>query len=211
MYYLDNATKAYDAGYEGEVFTGLPESFSIYTHLLEDNQGKNYQTQSLPNSDFESMVVPVGLIVGEDSEITFKLEASNVPAGLKVFLEDRQEGIFTQLDVVDSDYKVDISRDSDNIGRFFIHTAVKTVLSVDDIVLQGVSVFKSNTSTLKIAGLKNGKVSVSLFNVLGKSVLNSTFQANGVKEISLPKLVAGVYLVQLTTESGKLNKKIILE
>ena len=211
VYYLEAATTAYDAGYEGETFAGLPESFSLYTHLLEGNQGKNYQIQSLPNSGLEEMVVPVGLKVGEDSEITFKLEASNIPAGLKVFLEDRQEGIFTQLDVVDAEYKVSINKASDNIGRFYLHTAAKTVLSTDDIALQGVSIFNTNNTTLKIAGLQQGKASVSLFNIQGKEILTSSFQANGVKEIALPKLATGVYLVQLTTEAGKLNKKIILE
>jgi len=32
-----------------------------------------------------------------------------------------------------------------------------------------------------------------------------------VQEIALPKLAKGIYVVQLTTEAGKLNKKIILE
>ena len=41
--------------------------------------------------------------------------------------------------------------------------------------------------------------------------MNSSFEANGVKEISLPNLAKGVYIVQLESEAGKLNKKIILE
>ncbi len=41
--------------------------------------------------------------------------------------------------------------------------------------------------------------------------MSSSFKSNGVKDISLPKLAKGVYIVQLTTEAGKLNKKIILE
>ena len=57
----DNFSKGYDYGWEGETFGGIPNSLSIFTSLVNDNVGKRYQVQSLPNSDYESMVVPVGL------------------------------------------------------------------------------------------------------------------------------------------------------
>jgi hypothetical protein len=62
IYYRDNASKGFDYGFEGETFGGIPNSLSVFTHLLEDNQGKNYQVQSLPNKDYETMVIPVGVI-----------------------------------------------------------------------------------------------------------------------------------------------------
>ena len=42
-------------------------------------------------------------------------------------------------------------------------------------------------------------------------MMNTSFTSNGVKDITLPKLAKGVYIVQLQTDTGKLNKKIILE
>lgn len=208
--YLNNSTLGYDNGYEGKVFEGIPNSFSVYTHLLENNESKKYQIQSLPSSNIESMVIPVGIDVAESSEITFTLEAKNIPSGLKVFLEDRQENTFTQLDVLNSEYKVSLTEVSNGIGRFYLHTRA-SALSTDDVFLNSVSIFKSDGSTLKVVGLKNGKASISIFNILGKQVMSTSFTANGVKEIALPNVAKGVYLVQLTTESGKLNKKIILE
>ena len=41
--------------------------------------------------------------------------------------------------------------------------------------------------------------------------MDTSFQANGVKEISLSNLAAGVYIVKVQTETGKINKKIVLE
>ena len=52
---------------------------------------------------------------------------------------------------------------------------------------------------------------MKLFNILGKQVLSSAFTSNGVKDIYLPNLATGVYIVQLETEAGNLNKKIVLE
>ena len=59
--------------------------------------------------------------------------------------------------------------------------------------------------------MPSGSSNLKVFNILGKQVLQSTFTSTGVKEVSLPKLATGVYLVQLETEAGKLNKKIVLE
>ena len=58
--YLENATKGYDVGLDGEMLDSQNQSF-IYSHLLENNNGKKYQLQSLP-TDFETMVVPIGVI-----------------------------------------------------------------------------------------------------------------------------------------------------
>ena len=73
------------------------------------------------------------------------------------------------------------------------------------------SIYKTNASTLKIVGLPNGIANIKLINVLGKQLMNTSFNANGAKEISLPNLAAGIYIVQLETEFSKLNKKIVLE
>ena len=62
VYYLDDVTLGFDYCYEGQLFGGggNANSLSIYTQLLEDNEGVNYQTQSLPNTNYEGMVVHVG-------------------------------------------------------------------------------------------------------------------------------------------------------
>ena len=92
----------------------------------------------------------------------------------------------------------------------FIFIPTQSVLNTTAATLDNVSVFKVNNS-LRILGLQKGKASVKLFNILGRQVLNAAFESNGTKDISLPRLAKGVYIVQLETAEGKLNKKIILE
>lgn len=210
IHYLDNATTDFDNGYEGETFTGVKNDFEIYTQLLSNNQGKNYQVQSLPNSDLEAMIIPVGLNVTA-GEIVFKAQALNIPAGLKVYLEDRQKNTLTRLDEANSEYKITIKDALHGTGRFFLHTKSAAVLSTDIEILNTISIFKTDNNNLIIDGLSDGKADVSLYNLLGKKVMHTSFEANGVKEIFLPNLATGVYVVKLTTEAGKLNKKIILE
>lgn len=208
--YNENATKGFDNGYDGETFNGVANKLDVFTQLLTDNQGKNYQIQSLPNSDLELMVIPVGLKSDAGKEIIFSAETLNLPNGIKVFLEDRENNIFTRLDEANSTYKVIPTGTIDGIGRFYLHTK-SSALSTNVIELNDVSIYKTTNSTLRITGLKQGTSTVKLFNIVGKLMMNSSFSSNGVKDISLPKLATGVYIVQLTTEDGKLNKKIILE
>jgi hypothetical protein len=209
IYYLDKATKGFDVGYEGEIFGGSSDSFSIYSQLLSDNKGKKYQVQSLPNSDFENMVIPIGVKATAGKEITLTADALNLPEGIKVFLEDREENTFTRLDELNASYKITTTSAINGVGRFYLHTT-QSVLNINDAALDNVSVFKVHNS-LRIVGLQQGKAAVKLFNVLGKQVLNTAFESNGTKDISLPSLAKGVYIVQLETVEGKLNKKIILE
>ena len=208
--YLENSTTSFDNGSDGKLFGGVSQPFAVYTQLVSNNEGKNYQIQSLPNSDLESMIVPVGVNAASGKEITFSAEALNLPSDIKVFLEDRLTNTFTRLDELNSNYKITLDETLNGIGRFYLHTR-SSVLSTNDVSLENISIYKTNNSTLRIAGLQQGNSTIKLFNILGKQMMNKSFDSNGIKNIYLPKLSAGVYIVQLETESGKLNKKIILE
>lgn len=211
IYYSAGVSKGYENGYEGEIFGGKKTNFEVYTQILENNVGKNYQVQSLPNTNYESMIIPVGLITENDKEIIFTAETLNLPSELKVYLEDREKNIFTRLDVMGSKYKTTINESLNGIGRFYLHTSSKSVLHVDTIALENISIYKTNNSTLRIIGLLKGKTTMKMFSLLGKQVLKKPFISNGVQDISLPKLATGVYVIQLETETGRLNKKIILD
>jgi endoglucanase len=211
IYYVNNATTGFDNGYDGEAFGGIPNTFGIYTHLLSNNEGKKYQIQSLPNKDFETLVVPIGIQTEAGKEITFTSEVSNLPEGMKVFLEDRQENIFTRLDNPNGKYKIIQTSSANEVGRFYLHTSQNT-LNSSKALLDKTAIYKINNSSLRIVGLPQEKVAVKLFNILGKQLLNTSFEGNGVNDIALPKnLNNGVYIVQLQTENGTLNKKIILD
>ena len=210
VYFLNNVTKGFDSGYEGETFGGIKNSLDLFSQLVEGNQGKKYQVQSLPKSDLESMVIPIGVIADAGKEITFTADALNVPSGLKVFLEDRQTNIFTRLDEANSEYKITLTETLNGVGRFYMHT-LQDVLSTEDIILNSVRIFKTDSSTLKITGLPKGKTSFYLYNILGKEMMTTIFTANGNKEISLSKLASGIYLAKIQTEKGAISKKIILE
>lgn len=211
VFYIEDKTTGFDDGYDSSMFGGVANPFAVYTQLVTDNQGKNLAIQTLPDINYENMVVPIGVNAESGKEIVFSLEASNFSSDMKIYLEDRSTNTFTRLEEANSTYTVTLTESLNGIGRFYLHTT-ESALSVDNgVTLANISIYKLNNSTVKITGLQQGKASIKLFNILGKQVLHNSFTTNGTKEISLPKLAIGVYVVKLTTENGKLNKKIIIE
>jgi hypothetical protein len=208
--YISNGTLGLDPGKDIGKFNGVNVPLNIYTNLLENNEGIAFQKQALPNSDIETMIISIGVKAASGKEITISGTSLNLPDGIKVILEDRELNVFTNLD--EGDYKITLSEAIDGVGRFYLHTANKALSVDDNLALDNISIYKTNASTLRIVGLQQGKASVKFYNVLGKQIMTSSFETtNRVKDISLPNLATGVYIVQLETEAGKLNKKIILE
>ena len=212
IFYIDGTTTGFDNGYDSSIFGGnfSENKLTVYTHEVTNGNGKKLGIQSLPNSDLETMVIPVGIIAEANKEITFSANVANLPAGLKVFLEDRNTNTFTRLDELNSNYKVTLTEATNGIGRFYLHTK-SSALSTETVALENVSIYNADKSTLRIVGLSQGKSTIKMFNVLGKQVLNATFNSNGVSEINVSQLSTGVYIVQLENEAGSLNKKIVLE
>lgn len=210
--YLETKTSGLDPGFDIGLFDGVSSSFSIFTHLVEDNQGISFEKQAVSNSDFETIIIPLGIKAAAGKEIIFSAEALNLPIDIKVFLEDKENTSFTRLDEANATYKVTLTAAANGVGRFYLHTSSKSILGLESTnALNKISMYKVNAATLRIVGLQQGKASVKLYNILGKQMMHSSFTSFGSKDIALPKLVKGIYIIQLETEAGKLKKKIIIE
>ncbi|WP_439130906.1 T9SS type A sorting domain-containing protein [Polaribacter sp.] len=206
--YTENATTDFDNGYDGQAFEGIANNLDVYTNLVAKSEGEKYQIQALPNTDLEDLVIPVGVTAEAGKTITFSALVTNLPTELSVYLEDRPNNTFTKLDE-NGEYTVTLDTAVNGSGRFFLHTS-SSVLSTDDVVLTGVNVYTVNNS-LRITGINSTEAGVEVYNILGKKVLDQDFSSRGSTDIRLPKLSLGVYIVNLTTEKGKISKKIILE
>jgi hypothetical protein len=211
--YVEGTTTGLDPRFDIGTFNGVSSAtaFNIYSQLVTNNLGVDFAKQSLPDANYENMIIPIGVSAVKGKEITFSVKSLNLPDGLKIFLEDRANNTFIHLDKTDASYKVTLSENIHGIGRFYMHTSSKSVLNTDSSILESVRVYKLDNTTLRVVGVSQGNTSVKLFSLLGKEIISTSFISKGVKDISLPKLATGIYIVQLETEKGKLNKKIIIE
>ena len=210
IYYIEDMTTGFDVGYEGELFNGVPNPLAIYTHMVADSEGKNYQVQSLPPNNYENIIVPVGINAVSGSDITIDASANNFPEGINIYLEDKQDNTFTLLDT-DANFSATLENSLSGIGRFYLHTT-SGVLSADDLALDNnISIYKSSIDNLRIVGVQNGTAKLQMFNIFGKTVLKTSFEGNGVNDINLNNIPVGIYIVKLATENGTINRKIIIQ
>ena len=210
IFYIEGTTTGFDNGYDSTIFYNGGKYFDIYTHLVSDSQGDDYGIQSLPNSDYETMVVPVGFNATSNTEITISAAIANFPAGISVYLEDKEDSSFTLLDN-SATYTTTLSEDINGIGRLYLHTT-SSVLSTDKVTLNNhLSIYTSSKENIRISGVYSGVAKLRMYNILGKQVLNTSFEGNGLNDIALPNNISsGVYIVHLATESKIVTKKILI-
>ena len=212
IYYIDGTTTDYDNGYDSSIFGGTSHPFSIFTELVtSSNTGKKLGIQSLPNSNFENMVIPIGINADSGLNIKFTAEVLNLPNGINVYLEDRLKDTYARLDETNSNYSITLTEKISGFGRFYLHTKSSSAINADDIALEGTSVYQLDKNSLRITGINSDNANIKIYSILGKQVLNYSFISKGVTDVTLPNLNIGVYIIELVTEKGKTNKKIVLE
>jgi hypothetical protein len=209
IYYIENMTTGFDVGYDGELFNGVSNPLAIFTHLVSDGDGKNYQVQSLPPNNYENTVIPIGINAVSGTDITISALASNLPAGISLFLEDKTDDSFTLLDE-ESNYSTTLESDAQGIGRYYLHTTSQSLDAASVALNNNISVYKSSEKNLRIVGVQSGMANIYLYNTIGKQVLEASFMGSGVNDIELPELSQGVYIAKLETTNKIITKKIIL-
>jgi hypothetical protein len=210
IYYLEGTTSGWDNGYDSSIFGGVANEFAIYTHTVANGNGRDLGIQSLPPNNFENMIVPVGVNAEAGTPITIDVSTNNFPSGINIYLEDKQDNTFTLLEA-DANFSFTPENNLSGIGRFYLHTT-SGVLSADDFgINNNVSIYTSSNENLRIVGVQNGTATVQLYNILGKEVLKTSFEGNGVNDINLNTIPMGIYIVKLATENGTINRKIIIQ
>jgi len=156
------------------------------------------------------MIIPVGINAEAGTSITIDAASNNFPSGINIYLEDKQDNSFTLLEA-DSNFSFTPENNLDCIGRFYLHTT-SGVLSANDFATNtNISIYTSSKDNLRIAGVQKGTATVRLYNILGKEVFKTSFEGNGVNDITLNTIPTGIYIVKLATENGTLNRKIIIQ
>ena len=208
IYYIDDTTTGFDNGYDGPRFMAGDNSFAFYTHLVSDSEGVDYDIQSLPTDNYENMVIPLGVNAVSGTDITLNVSTIDFPEGINIYLEDKVNNSFTLLDA-NSNFMTTLDSDLNGIGRFYLHTTSE-VLSSDDFLNNNISIYISTKENLRIVGIHNGTAEVQLYNILGKEVFSAAFEGTGMNDIQLPNIKEGIYIINLTTDKGTINKKVII-
>lgn len=210
IYFINGTTTGFDNGYDSSIFSGVNESFSFYTHAVADGEGKKLGIQSLPNSDYENMIIPIGVDVNNSDKISFSINIGNLPSGYNVYLEDKETGAFINLNEAEK-YDTNVNANTNGIGRFYLHVNQGVLSSGDDLDTNNLSIYQTSSNNIRVVGLQNGTTNISLYNTIGQQVFNTSFEGNSVNDINIPSIGTGIYIIKLDTTGKSVNKKIIIE
>lgn len=213
IYFSENGTDGLNPGYDAAAYATL----NVYasTRLVETNEeteGVNFGIQSLAYTEMWDKTIPLVINANQGDEMILSIAHRTTPADLNIYLEDVLEGTMTDLKA--SDYVLTPSSDLEGAGRFFIHMTADT-MSNDEVSTSMLNVFKqTNNNHITIEGLatQSDDINVSLYNILGRKVLDTSIDNNqNTQTISTLGMASGIYVIELESGNDRLTKKLIIQ
>ena len=203
--YQESMTRGLDVGYDAGLFNANP-NFALYSQLVDDN-GVDFMVQCLP-TDYEHLIVPIGLDAEAGSVITFKAEVSNLPEDYVAVLEDRELGVFTAFETEQSVYTITLDEANTGTGRFYLHTSFKSALAAADLDRLNFSVYaQSANNQLLINGSIEENTTAKVYDIQGKLVKSFDLQL-GTQNRLMFNEQSGIYIIQISNSKGIVSEKV---
>ena len=134
---------------------------------------------------------------------------TNIPTGIKIYIEDKEDESFTLLEN-SSSFRTTISSDMKGIGRFYIHTT-SGVLGTGDILLNN-KLSAHNFITIEGLANQGSLTHLKLYDILGKQVVSATLDdQTNTQRVSTEGISIGIYIITLKSGNTLLTKKIIIK
>ena len=212
IYFLDNVSDGLDVGYDAAKID-FDNDF-ISTRLVDsgDDEGYSVTIQALSYTEMWDKIVPLSINSAQGQEFMLSITHNTTPADLNIYLEDVLEGTMTDLKA--GDFSLIPSVDLDGVGRFFIHTTADTMSNseISTSMLNAYKEVNANYITLEGLATQSDNINVSLFNILGRKVLETSLNNNvNTQTISTLGMASGIYVIELESGDNRLTKKFIIQ
>ncbi len=212
LYFLgSHGTRGLDVSWDAGAFQ-LP-SLSIATQLAEDSDGTAFQIQCLPIKDLSSndLMVPVYVKASAGVEYTISMDASTLPTGSEIYLQDIELNTVTLLE---DTYTFTTTESLNGAGRFYLTTSSQ-VLNTEQALISGINIISVlNTKQIMINGLIKEPATLSLIDLSGRKVMQQNLEtSNNNQYIDVKYIKTGIYIVKLKLkDSGYvITKKVLIK
>jgi len=208
IYFNSDVTAELDPGRDAG---DLNQSAALMSRLIENDEGVGFAIQELPTEIMNNCIIPIEVNTYANEEFKINLHSSTIE-GIYIYLEDTEEGTFTNL--YEGDFVLTPTSDLEGVGRFFIHMTADT-MSNEDVSTSLLNAYKEvDASYITIEGLatQTNETKVSLYNILGREVLSTTLNNNmNTQTISTVGLSSGIYVIELESGTDRLTKKLLIQ
>ena len=210
FYFDADASQGLDPGYDAVIWGGSAPSFALYSHLVQDNTGLPIALQALSATDYNNVIIPLGVNANMSEQLTFSIVENTLPASIEVYLDDTLTSTSTLLNA--SDYVLTPSEDLNGTGRFYLRFS-NSALSITNAIFEGVSIYTHHSNkTVTIAGQLTEGTSANVYDIQGRVVASKALASNTtLQTIDVSNLNTGVYIVKLTNGNTVKTQKIILK
>ena len=193
--------------FNGEVKWYVDEMDIVFNSAINWNFTTNFPASD--EVDFESVAVhelghgqQLGHVINEEEVMHFSLGTNTASRTLST------NDIQGASDIQDRSSALQIC------GQELMENSSCSTLSTTDMVyLDGISVYPNpvTSGTINIKTENQIIRNITIYNALGKIILAQKMDSNGyVNQLNLSAFNAGLYLLEIETDKGSLNKKILV-
>lgn len=210
IYFNSNASLGFDLGYDAEVFGSNVTEFSIYSHLIEENNEQPIALQTLHSTDLSEVSIPLGVEAHLGEQLTFSISDSFLPENVNVYLEDMLTNTSILLNT--SDYVISPTSNLSGTGRLFLRFTTNA-LSVVEPDFSALNMYSNQSDkTIVIEGTLPSGTTAIVYDLLGRQVMQQGLDASSNKQIlDANRLSSGVYIVELQNANQNKSQKVILK
>ena len=202
----DNATPGFDYGYDGAY--NEDQTDDMYWLINQER----YVIQG-SNDVSESITYPIGVHVGQDGLNTIDIvDLEHVPLDIELYIHDIENDTYHDLRASEFQFFLPAGEYLDRFALTFSNSADGT-LNAPAQLYENLDVFYTNTT--ECIGVFNPNSieikSIDIYNLVGQSISEITdISKSHYVEYPVRNLSAGTYLINLTTVSGSVSKKIVV-
>ena len=211
IYFTDASSLGLDIGYDASVFGYVAPAYSIYSQLVNDNQGIDMAIQCVGNSDLSNnVIIPLGINASQSQQLTVRIVDSTLPENTNVYLEDNVANTTILLNT--NDYVFTPDTNLSDVGRFFLRFETET-LSVIENELNDLVIYNTNSpKVLHVKGQLTDSATLYLYDIQGRTVLTAKLKSNtNAQQIDISNIGIGVYIAKIDSYIMSLSKKIIIQ
>jgi hypothetical protein len=197
------ATNGFDLGYDAFIIDINEED--MYW-VFDENK---FVIQGVNNFN-KTQEFPLGLIVQEPGTIKIRIDAiENVDANLHLFIKDNETGMAHQINK-NKAFELPLESGTYN-DRFKLVFQPKLVVDNNSTKEANNAIYHdSKTKEIKAIGINElDIINATLYNVIGQSIIELIFNAE--KTSQRISVNPGVYIVQINTLNGIINRKVIIK
>jgi len=205
--YIQGATQEKDRLYDA--FAREANNLSLYSKI--DDQRMIIQGRALPFDDNDQ--VPLGAIIPQAGEYTIAI--SNVD-GLflndeqSIYLEDTYSGVIHNLRA--APYTFTVTERIEYDDRFILRYTDQALGINDSQLALGLTIIAPKGDYIKVNSHLNVIESVTVYDLLGRVLINKTTIEDTEVVLNNHNLSAGAYIVKATLDNGKTKtQKIVLK